>query len=109
MAKVGRGDGSGQGERGYLGEGVDSCVGAAGALGEDGFAGDVMDGVSEGSLDGWKAWLDLPAVERGSVVGEDEFPEGHGYFRTVSRGKVRHGYEGWAAAGCADQERQATI
>ncbi len=61
-----------EGEGGDLGEGVDAGVGAAGALGEDGFSGDVVDGVGEGALDGGEIGLDLPAVEGGSVVGEDE-------------------------------------
>ena len=59
-------------------EGVDAGVGAAGALGEDGFAGDAMDGVGERALDGGEVGLDLPAVVGGSVVGEDELPVRHG-------------------------------
>ena len=60
-----------------LGVGVDTGVGAAGALGEDGLSGDVKEGGCEGSLDGGERRLDLPAVEGGSVVGEDELPEWH--------------------------------
>ena len=79
--EVGGGDGDGEGEGGDLAEGVDAGVGAAGALGEDGFAGDVVDGAGEGALDGGQAGLDLPAVEGGSVVREDGLPVRHrGYF-----------------------------
>ena len=45
---------------------------------ESGFAGDVVDGVSEGALDGGEIGLDLPAVVGGSVVGKSELPVGHG-------------------------------
>ena len=53
-----------RGEGGDLREGVDAGVGAAGALGEDGFAGEVEDGFGERSLDGGEAGLYLPAVKR---------------------------------------------
>ena len=76
--EVGWRDGNGEREGCDLGEGVDSGVGAAGALREDGLAGDVVDGVSEGSLDGGEVGLDLPTVEGGSVVGEDDLPVRHG-------------------------------
>ena len=76
--KVGGGDWDGEGEGGDLGECVDSCVGAAGALGKNGFAGDAVDGVGEGALDGGEIGLDLPTVIGGSVVGEDELPVRHG-------------------------------
>jgi len=69
---------------------VDAGVGAAGALGKDGFAGEVVEGLSEGPLDGREAGLDLPAVEAGAVVAEDEFPVGH---RVVVEG-YQFGY-GW--------------
>ena len=78
--EVGGGNGDVEGEGGDLGEGVDSGVGAAGALGEDGLSGDAVDGVGEGSLNGGEVGLDLPAVEGGSVVAEDGFPDGHGCF-----------------------------
>ncbi len=50
--RVGGGNGGVESEGGDLGEGVDAGVGAAGALGEDGFSGDVVDGLGEGALDG---------------------------------------------------------
>ena len=75
--EVGGGDGRVDGEGGDLSEGVDAGVGAAGALGEDGFSGDVVDGFGEGSLHGGKAGLDLPAVKRCPIVGEDCLPERH--------------------------------
>lgn len=72
--KIGLWDGRGEGEGGYLGERVDPGVGAAGALGENGFAGDAMDGFGECALDGGEVGLNLPAVIGGSIVGEDELP-----------------------------------
>ena len=83
--KVGRGDGDGEREGRDLGEGVDPGVGAAGALGEDGFAGNAVDGVGEGALDGGEVGLNLPSVVGGSVVGEDDLPVRHGMIWTVSR------------------------
>jgi hypothetical protein len=56
---------------------VDAGIGAAGALREDGFAGDVADGAGEGALDGGEVGLDLPAVVGGAVVGEDDLPVRH--------------------------------
>jgi hypothetical protein len=79
------GDGDGEGEGGDLGEGVNAGVGAAGALGEDGFAGDAMDGLGERALYGGERRLDLPAVVGGSVVGQDCLPVRHGLLWTVSR------------------------
>ena len=71
--EVGGGDGGVEGEGGDLREGVDAGVGAAGALGENGLAGDVVEGVGEGALDGGQAGLDLPAVEGGAVVARVSF------------------------------------
>ena len=71
------GDGCVDGEGGDLSEGVDACIGAAGALREYGFTGDLEDGFGEGSLHGWQAWLDLPAVKRCPIVGEDCLPKRH--------------------------------
>ena len=76
--EVGSGDGRGDGEGGDLGQGVDASVGAAGALREDRFAGDAVDRLCEGALDGGKVGLNLPAVVGGSVVGENELPVRHG-------------------------------
>ncbi len=76
--EVGGGDGDGEGEGGDLSQGVDAGVGAAGALRENGFAGDAVDGLREGALNGWEIGLNLPSVVGGSVVGEDEFPVRHG-------------------------------
>jgi hypothetical protein len=76
--EVCRGDWDGDGEGGDLGEGVDAGVGAARALGENGFAGDALDGLREGALNGGEIGLDLPTVVGGSVVGQDEFPVRHG-------------------------------
>src|SRR5277367_4602022 len=60
--KVCSGNGDGEGEGGDLTEGVDAGVGAAGALGQDGLAGDTMDCLRECALDGWQVGLNLPAV-----------------------------------------------
>ena len=54
--EIGGGDGDGEGEGGDLGEGVDAGVGAAGALGEDGFAGDVVDGLRRECPGRWGGW-----------------------------------------------------
>ena len=64
---------------------MDAGVGTAGALGQDAFADGAVDGVGEESLDGGQAGLDLPAVVRGAVVGEDELPVSHAVICTVSR------------------------
>ena len=81
-------DGGGEGEGGDLGEGVDAGVGAAGALGEDGFTGDVVEGLGEGALDGEKAGLDLPAVEVGAVVGRGWISRAAWVPATVTRGRM---------------------
>jgi len=78
VMEVCRGDGDGEREGGDLGESVDAGVGAARALGENGFAGDALDGLREGALNGGEIGLDLPTVVGGSVVGQDEFPVRHG-------------------------------
>jgi len=57
---------------------VDAGVGAARALGENGFSGDAVDGLGECALDGGEIGLDLPTVVRGPVVGEYELPVRHG-------------------------------
>jgi hypothetical protein len=57
---------------------VDAGVGAAGALGQGGFAGDVVNGAGECALDGGEIGLDLPAVVGSSVVSESELPVEHG-------------------------------
>jgi hypothetical protein len=76
--QVGGGDGGVQREGGDLGEGVDTGVGAAGALREDALAGGAVDGVGEQALDGGEVGLDLPSAVRGAVVGESELPVRHG-------------------------------
>jgi len=76
--KIRGGDGDGEGEGGDLRESVDAGVGAARALGENGFAGDAVDGPGECALDGGEIGLDLPTVVWGPVVGEDELPVRHG-------------------------------
>lgn len=76
--EVGRGDRGFEREGGHLAESVDSGVGAPRALGQDRLSGDVVDYVSEGSLNGGEVGLDLPAMEGGSVVAEDDFPGRHG-------------------------------
>ena len=83
--KICGGNGDGERKGGDLSERVNAGVGAAGALGEDGFAGDVVDGAGEGALNGGEVGLDLPAVVGRSVVGEGCFPVRHGDVRTVSR------------------------
>jgi hypothetical protein len=71
-------DGGRQGEGGDLGKGVDASVRATGALGENGFSGDAMDGLGECALNGWKGGLNLPAVIGCSIVGENDLPVRHG-------------------------------
>lgn len=88
------GDGDVQREGGDLGEGVNSGVGAAGALGEHGFAGDVKDGLGQGALDGGEVGLDLPAVVGRAVVGEGGFPVGHGCFGRYHGRAIRRGEAG---------------
>ena len=90
--QIGGRDGGFEFEGGDLAERVHAGVGAAGALGENRLAGEVTEGCRERRLDGGQGGLDLPAVEGGAVVGEDEFPEGHwGYLRKISCG-------GWCAS-----------
>jgi len=81
--EVGGGDGGRERDAGDLPECVDTGVGASGALGEDGFAGDVMEGPGEGALNSGKAGLNLPAVIRRAVVGDCELPVRHGDRWTV--------------------------
>src|SRR5580698_750222 len=69
-----RGNVGGEFEAGYLAEGVDAGIGAAGALGQWGFAGDAAEGGLQFSLDGGLTGLDLPAAEVGAVVGEGQLP-----------------------------------
>ena len=72
-AEVGGGNGAGGLKGCDLGEGVNAGVGASGALGQELFSGEALDGFGESSLDGGLAGLDLPAVKGGAVVGEGEF------------------------------------
>ena len=76
--EVGGGDRNVEREGGDLAESVNAGVGAAGALGEGGFAGDVVERRGEGSLNAGEVGLDLPATIGCAVVAEGEFPEGHG-------------------------------
>ena len=78
-------DGGGEDAGGYLAECVDAGVGAAGALRENAFAGDAVEYVAEGALDGGQAGLDLPAVVWGSVIGEGELPVGHDALDGITR------------------------
>ena len=64
-------------EMGDLSEGVDAGIGAACAVDEDFFLGDLAGGFGDGALNGRLARLDLPAVEGGAVVGNGEFEEAH--------------------------------
>ncbi len=57
---------------------MDTGVGATGTLRKDALADGAMDGVGEQALDGGQVGLNLPAAVRGSIVGEDELPVGHG-------------------------------
>jgi hypothetical protein len=84
--EIGGGDRRGQGEGGDLGKGMDTGVGAAGALGEDALAGGVVDGLGEHALNGGQVGLHLPSVVGRSVVGEGELPVSHAVLWTVSRG-----------------------
>lgn len=67
-------DWRGEREAGDLGQGMDSSVGAAGALRQGRFARDSAEGCLELSLDGRQAGLDLPALEVRSIVGEGQLP-----------------------------------
>jgi len=60
-----------------LSEGVDAGIGAACAVDEDFFLGDLAGGFGDGALDSRLAGLDLPAVEGGAVVGNGEFEVAH--------------------------------
>ncbi len=71
-------DGDGEGEGGDLAEGVNASVGAARALGKDGFACDTVDCLGECALNGRQVGLNLPAVVGCSVVGEGGLPVRHG-------------------------------
>ncbi len=77
--------GDGEGEGSDLAEGVDAGVGAAGALGEDGLAGDPLDCLRERALYGWQGSAGSASRCRESVVGEDGLPVRHGLLWTVSR------------------------
>ncbi len=72
--QVFRGDVGLQLEAGNLPEGVDAGIGAAGALGQRGFAGDAAEGGLQLALDGWFSGLNLPAAVIGAVVGKGELP-----------------------------------
>ena len=61
-------------EAGHLGQGVDSGIGAAGALGQRRFAGDAAESGLQFALDGGLAGLHLPALEASAIVGEGYFP-----------------------------------
>jgi hypothetical protein len=67
-----------------LAEGVDSGVGAAGAVDGDALLSDFLEGVFEGALDGGDLGLELPAVEVGAVVGDGEFDVLHFVARGLS-------------------------
>ena len=75
--KICGGNGDGERKGGDLSERVNAGVGAAGALGEDVFSGDVADDVGERSLDGRQLGLNLPAVVGASIVGESYLPVRH--------------------------------
>jgi len=92
--EVGGGDGRAERDGGYLADGVHTGVCATGALGENGFYGDVMEGLGEGALDGGEGGLNLPAVIRRAVVGDCELPVRHGDKWTVPcEGFCDHGGE----------------
>ena len=75
--EFGGGEGGLRFEMGDLREGMDAGIGAACAVDEDFFLGDLAGGFSDGALDGRLAGLDLPAVEGGAVVGDGEFEVAH--------------------------------
>ncbi len=97
--QAGGGYGCGEIEACDLAEGVDTGVGAAGTLRKHGFAGDVVDRGGERALDCNERGLDLPTVEVGAVVRQDEFPALHFVVwkritagsETVVRNKLRAG------------------
>jgi hypothetical protein len=79
-AEIIDGDGVVDGKGGYLSEGVDPGVRPARAGDVDRGALDAGGDFFEGSLDGWQAGLDLPAVKVGAVVGHgDADAAGHGF------------------------------
>ena len=80
-------DGGGELTACYLTVGVDPRVGAARALRQDGFAGDLADRCGERALNRREGWLDLPTVEVGAVVREDEFPDRHRFLESITKSK----------------------
>src|SRR5581483_2589792 len=70
-------DGRCGGEGRYLGQGVDSGIGASGALGKDLLAGDSGDGLCQRALNRAQAGLHLPAMEFRSIVREGELKVAH--------------------------------
>jgi hypothetical protein len=83
------GDGAGEVEVGYLGEGVNAGVCATRTLGKGRFAGFVLEGGGKGALNGRATGLDLPAVVGGSVIGEGGFPALHGVDSDGNTERVR--------------------
>ena len=63
-----------KGKAGHLAERMDAGIGAAGALGQDGFTGDVQEGAGERALNGRETGLHLPPVKGSAVIGEGELP-----------------------------------
>lgn len=105
--EVGGGDGDGEGDGGDLSQGVDAGVGAARALRENGFAGDAVDGLRQGALNGREIGLNLPSVVGGSVVGEDEFPVRHGTDLDGITGTASCGFAGMILI--EDRQRQPQV
>src|SRR5882757_2383346 len=75
--EIGGGDVAFEGKGGDLGERMDAGIGATRALGQNDFAGDVLDDLRQSSLDSSKSWLYLPAMKGRAIVGENCLPELH--------------------------------
>ena len=89
--EVFRRNGGLQAETCHLGEGMDTGVGAPGALGQGRFAGDPAQGVLQLALNGGFIGLNLPAPEICAIVGQGELP---GLRVRFGFGGIGHWYQG---------------
>jgi hypothetical protein len=89
MAEIVRGYGIGEREGGYLANGMDACVGAAGTGNIDRRAFQFAQDRFENALDGGKAWLNLPAVKVRAIIGDSRAKTARWAFHeTVSAGEA---------------------